>query len=258
MAVLQATILESLSAGQNGFVAASTAGLGETLVRQADANIGSGLFVCEGATPGKTSKAPTTAAEAKASLGVLINPEYLNEIGVSDYLAGDGVTILQHGYIWINVEGTVAHDGKVFVRHTSDGADNTTLGKARGDSDYPAGGITLTPAAPTASVSNTYSVTLYNGVVREEYVFTSDATPTVAEIITGLAAKINAGTAFDAVDGTTVLNVTSVNGILEIETSSNFAQSTPARAALLKGARFHKGRTGAGLVKVKLQLRQDF
>ncbi len=251
--------LEVPTAGKAGHVAASTNGfLGETLSRIVDAGINSGLFVTNGATAGSTCKAPSTAAEAKAALGVLIDPEFLNQTdAATEYLAGNQATILQKGYIWVRTEGSPAVDGKVYVRHTSDGGSNIVLGTARPDSDYPAGGITLTPAAPTASVSNTYSVTLNDGVVRETYVFTSDATPTVAEIITGLVAKINAGTAFDAVDGTTVLTVTSVNGGLEIEHSSNFTQSTPARAALLKGARFASTASG-GLAKVRLDLRQDF
>lgn len=259
MAVLQATILETLSAGQNGHIAASTAGLGETLVRQADANVGAGLFVCEGATPYKTAKAPATAAQAKACIGVTIDPEFLNEIGAaSDYLAGDGLTALQRGYIWVNVEGTCAHDGKVCVRHTSDGGDNTTLGKASAVSDYPAGGIIATPVAVVASDSNHYSLTLFDGTVRETYSFNSDVTPTAAEVIAGLVALINAGTAFDAVDNTTTLSITSVSGILEVDSGAQFVLTAPARCAVLKGARFVKGRTGAGLVKVKLQLRQDF
>ncbi len=259
MTVLQDTILETLSAGQNGHIAASTAGLGETIVRQADANIGPGLFVCEGATPGKTAKAPTTAAEAKASIGCTIDPEYLNEIGAAaEYLAGDGLTALQRGYIWVNVEGTCAHDGKVCVRHTSDGGSNTTLGKASAVSDYPAGGIVATPVAAVAADSNHYSITLYDGTVRETYSFNSDVTPTAQEIVEGLAALINAGTAFDATEDNSALSITSVSGILEVDGGAQFVLTAPARAAVLKGARFYKGRTGAGLVKVKLQLRQDF
>lgn len=259
MAVLQTTILETPSAGQNGHIAASTAGLGETLVRLADANIGAGLFMCEGATPGVTAKAPATAAEAKACIGVNLDPEYLNEIGAAaDYLAGDAVTLLQKGYVWVNVEGTCVHDGKVCVRHTSDGGSNTVLGKASAVSDYPAGGIVATPVAAVANDSNHYSLTLFDGTVRETYSFNSDVTPSAQEIVEGLAALINAGTAFDATEDDSALSITSVTGILEVDGGAQFTLTNPARCAILKGARFVKGRTGAGLVKVRLQLRQDF
>jgi hypothetical protein len=259
MAVLQTTILENPSAGQNGHIAASTAGQGETLVRLADANIGVGLFMCEGATAGVTAKAPASAAEAKACIGCSIDPEYLNEIGAAaDYLDGDAVTLLQKGYIWVNVEGTCVHDGKVCVRHTSDGGDNTTLGKASAVSDYPAGGIIATPVAVVASDSNHYSLTLYDGTVRETYSFNTDVTPSAQELVEGLAALINAGTAFDATEDNSALSITSVSGILEVDGGAQFVLTAPARCAVLKGARFVKGRTGAGLVKVRLQLRQDF
>lgn len=257
MAVLQDTILETLSAGQNGHIAATTAGLGETIVRQADANIGPGLFVCEGATPGKTAKAPTTAAEARASIGVTIDPEYLNEIGAAaEYLAGDGLTALQRGYIWVNVEGTCAHDGAVYVRHTSDGGSNTTLGKPRADNDF-AAGLVLTPAASYGAAAKEFGITLSNGTVEETFVFTSDASPTTGEVAVGLVALIDASANF-AATGTVTISVTSGTGIVEIVSKDpSLAVTANGRATKLKGAKFYKGRTGAGLVKVKLQLRQD-
>jgi hypothetical protein len=227
--------------GKAGHIAASSKGyIGSTLARVVDANINAGLGVVGGAVAGKSVKAPASAAEVRNNFkGVTIDPEFKNDTSAAAaYLAGQQASVLEEGYIWAQVEGSPAVDALVFCRHTSDGDTNTVLGKFRATSDYPAGGITLTPAAPTASVSNTYSVTLFDGAVTEEYVFTSDATPTVAEIITGLVAKINAGTAFDAVDGTTVLTVTSVTGILEIKVSSNLVQSTPARAERVVGARF--------------------
>lgn len=259
MAVLQATILESLSAGQVGHIAASTAGLGETIVRQADANVGPGIFVCEGAVPGKTAKAPASAAEAAACIGVTIDPEYLNEIGAAaEYLAGDGLTALQRGYIWVNSEGTVAHDGKVFVRYTSDGGSNVTLGKARADIDYPAGGIVITPGASLTAAVQEFTLGLSNGVVTEYFTFISDSSPTAAEVSVGLVALIDASANF-AATGTVTISVTSATGVVEVvQMDQNFTLTTPGRAALLKGARFYKGRSGAGLVKVKLQLRQDF
>jgi predicted regulator of Ras-like GTPase activity (Roadblock/LC7/MglB family) len=262
MAVLQTTILETPSAGQNGHIAASTAGQEETLVRLADANIGCGLFMCEGATPGVTAKAPATAAEAKACIGVNLDPEYLNEIGAAaDYLDGDAVTLVQKGYVWINSEGTVAHDGKVYVRHTSDGGSNTTLGKARADSD---GTVVIDTTAN--AVEGVYSITLDNGVVQETFPYTTDGSATTAEIIAALVAAIDASANYSAA-GTTEITVTRSAGseikVVELRAPTPATQllwvvTDNQKASALKGARFVKGRTGAGLVKVRLQLRQDF
>jgi hypothetical protein len=260
MAVLQTTILETPSAGQNGHIAASTAGLGETLVRLADANLEPGLFVCEGSTVGVECKVPTTDAEARACIGCTIDPEYLNEIGAAAaYLTGDAVTLLQKGYIWVNSEGTVAHDGAVFVRHTSDGGSNTVLGKARGDSDVVSGGIVITPDASFAAAVSSFTVVLSDGTLQpESFTFTSDASPTTAEVAAGLVALIDASSRF-AATGTVTVSVTSTTGVVEVVSiDERLVFTTPARAARLKGARFVKGRTGAGLVKVRLNLRADF
>lgn len=251
-------ILEVPTAGRKGWIAASSSGE-RKLVRLTDAAINCGLFVIEGATPGTTCKAPSTAAEAKASIGVLMDPKFLNDTSASnDYAAGQQATILEAGYIWVETEETVAVGDRVCVRHTSDGGSNTTLGKARKSSDYPAGGIVLTPVAVVASDSNHYSITLYDGVVRETYSFNTDVTPSAQELVEGLAALINAGTAFDATEDNSALSITSVTGVLEVDAGAQFVITNPARAALLRGARFATAVSGAGLAKVKLQLRQDF
>jgi hypothetical protein len=127
-------LLEVPTAGQAGHVAASSASE-RRLVRVADANVDAGLFVCEGATPGKTCKVPTTLAEAVASIGCLIDPEFLNDINAAaDYLAGNQATILESGFIWAECEETVAFDDPVFVRYAS-GAGGSILGKVRNDAD---------------------------------------------------------------------------------------------------------------------------
>jgi hypothetical protein len=127
-------ILEAPTAGLAGHIASSTAAQ-ETLCRITDAAVNSGLFVCEGATPGTTCKVPSTSAEALASLGVLIDPEFLNDTSAAtQYLVGQQATILQRGYIWVECEETVAYDDPVFVRFAS-GAGGTVLGKVRNDAD---------------------------------------------------------------------------------------------------------------------------
>jgi hypothetical protein len=253
--------LEAPTAGKNGHIAASTAGwLGETIVRITDAAVNCGLFVCNGATPGTTCKVPTTAAEAQASLGCLIDPEYLNETGAAtDYLIAQQATILQKGYIWVNTEGTVAVDDPVFVRFTSDGASNTVLGKARKDSDVVSGGVVITPDASFAAVASSFTVVLSDGTLQpESFTFTSDASPTTAEVAAGLVALIDASTRF-AATGTVTVSVTSTTGVVEVVSiDERLMFTTPARAARLKGARFASAVSGAGLAKVRLQLRQDF
>jgi hypothetical protein len=243
--------LEVPTAGQAGQIAGSSKGYtGSTLTRVVDANVNKGLGVTGGATAGKSCKVPTTEAEAKALLGVLLDPEFKNDVNAAaDYLAGDQASILEEGYIWVPVEAAVAVDDKVCVRITSDGGDNTVLGKFRSNSDYPAGGRVLTP---TVQNSSAYSVELFNGVVRETYNYTSDATATAQEIVEGLAAAINAGTAFDATEDNSVLSITAVNGILELQPSSNLAASAPARCVLLPGYKFISATSGAGVAKLRV------
>jgi hypothetical protein len=246
--------LEVPTAGQAGHIAASSKGYtGSTLTRVVDANVDAGLGVTGGAVAGKSCKVPTTVAEAKALLGVLLDPEFKNDVNAAaDYLLGDQASILEEGYVWVPVEAAVAVDGKVCVRITSDGGDNTVLGKFRSGSDYPAGGIIATPVAVTASVGNTYSLTLHNGVVTETYTLNTDATATAQEIVEGLAALINAGTAFDATEDNAALSITAVNGILEIAQTSQFVFTAPARCVLLPGYKFISATAGAGVAKVRV------
>jgi hypothetical protein len=250
-------LLETPTAGKAGHVAASSASE-RRLVRVVDANIDPGLFVTNGATPGKTCKAPTTEAEAKACLGCLIDPEFLNDVNAAAaYLAGNQATILEGGFIWAECEETVAVDDPVFVRFTSDGGSNTVLGKVRNDSDVVAGGVVITPDASFAAAVSSFTIVLSNGVVQESFTYTSDATPTTGEVAAGLVALIDASANF-AATGTVTINITSGTGVVEIvQIDERLPVTTPARAARLKGARFASARTGAGVVKVKLQLRQD-
>ena len=247
---------EAPSAGQLGHLAANLNGVNaaSTLVRAVDAAIACGLAQCEGATPGKTCKSPTTDALAKASIGVLLDPAYLNEIGTATtYTILQPATLIEEGYLWVNAEGTVAVGDKVCVRHTSDGGSNVTPGTLTNVSDYAAGGIVLTPVAVVGSDSNHYSLTLFDGFVRKTYSFNSDITPTVAEVITGLVTLINADTPFDAVDGTTTIAITSVTGILEIDHGAQFTAGNATRCAPVPGWTWHSARTGAGLAKIRLR-----
>jgi hypothetical protein len=256
-------ILETPTAGQNGFIAASSSPV-RTHVRLVDANINSGLFVTEGATPGTTCKAPTTAAEARACIGCLINPEILNDVNAAaDYLSGQAATILEHGYIWVNAEATVAVGDKVYVRHTSDGGSNTTRGTVRNNADG-------TVVIDTAGASEgRYVIGLNNGLVDEFFTYQTDGSVSNAEVIAGLVTAINASANYNAA-GTTEITVTRVTGteINVIHLEGPTATGTDGgsvlwsvvdnqKAARLKGAYFASAVSGAGLAKVRLQLRQD-
>jgi hypothetical protein len=253
---------EAPSAGQAGHIAASSNGfLGRTLVRAVDAAIDCALAVCKGATPGKTVKAPTTAAEAKACEGILLDPVYLNEIGAvaTSFSAGQPATVLEDGYVWVNSEGTVAVDDPVYVRHTSDGGSNTTRGTLRNNSD---GTVVIDT---TSTVEGVYRVTLFNGVVNETFSYQTDGSATANEITTGLVAAIDASANYSAA-GTTECTITLVAGseitIVQLAGPTAAAEALYVvtdnqKAARLKGARWAKARTGAGLTKVRLQLRQD-
>lgn len=246
--------LEAPTAGQAGHIAGSSKGYtGSTLTRVVDANVDCGLFVTDGATVGKTCKVPTTALEVRNGLGVLLDPEFKNDVNAAaDYLEGDQASVLEEGYVWVTVEDAVVAGDLACVRITSDGGDNTVLGTFRSDSDYPAGGIIATPVAVTASVGNTYSLTLSNGLVTETYTLNTDATAIAQEIVEGLAALINAGTAFDATEDDAALSITAVNGILEIESTSQFVLTAPARATRLPGAKFISAASAGGVAKLRL------
>jgi hypothetical protein len=249
---------EAPSAGQAGHLCANINGsnAARTLVRAVDAAIDCALAVTGGATAGKTVKAPTTAAEAAACLGVLLDPVYLNEIGATNsYSAGQPATIAEEAFMWVNSEGTVAYDDPVFVRILTDGSANTTKGTLTNTSDYPSGGIVITPSTPTQAA--TYlNLTLSDGTVTETFTVLTDASPTVAEIAAAFVTQIENSANFGAT-GTVTISVTSTSGIVEvIQAADCLAVTTAARAHRRPGWRWAKARTGAGLTKVSLQARR--
>jgi hypothetical protein len=227
--------------GEAGHIAASSKGyVGSSLARVVDANIDAGLAVVSGATKGKTVKAPASAADVRNLFeGVLIDPEFKNEIGAAaDYLAGQQSSVLEEGYIWVQVEGSPAVGDDVFVRHTSDGGSNTVLGKFLNHRDG-SGGIVITPPANYTQVAQTYAITLTDGTNTETFTFTTDASPTTAEVAAGFVALIDASSNF-ASTGSTTIGVTSTAGPVEVVGSlpAGFALATSGRAERLPGAKF--------------------
>lgn len=252
------TFAETPSAGQAGHIASNTDGkLGRTRVRATDAAVDAALAVCNGATPGKTVKQPTTAAEAAACLGILLDPEYRNEIGAAaQYAAGDPATILFEGKMWANSEGTVAYGDPVYVRHTSDGGSNTVRGTLRNSSD---GSVVLDT---TSTVEGKYRVVLSNGIVEEAFEYDTDGSATANEITTGLVAAIDASANFAAAGTAEVTILPQVGSeIRVVEFEGPTAAATALltivdnqKAARLPGASFAQSRTGAGVVKIELAL----
>jgi hypothetical protein len=247
---------EAPSAGQAGHICSSTGPLGQsrTLVRSVDAAIDCALAVTPGATPGKTVKAPTTKAEAEVCEGVLLDPVYLNEIGGStSYTLGQPATLLEDGYMWVNSEGTVAFGDPVFVRILTDGGSNTTKGTLTNVSDYPSGGVVITPDASFTAALTTVGLTLSDGTNTQTFQFSTDASPTTAEVAAGLVAAIDASDFF-AATGSVTISVTSTSGIVEVvNLDERLTLTTPARAHRRPGWRWAKARTGAGLTKLQVQ-----
>lgn len=254
-------IFEQPSAGKKGQWAASSEPR-STLSRIVDANVDCGLAVCNGATPGSTCKVPTTAAEVRKCLGVLLDPEFLNEIGAAaDYLAGQQATIAEKGILWVIPEVNVAVDDDVFVRHTSDGGSFTVRGTFRSDNDTPVAGIVITPTASgLVAAQGAYIARLRDKAGNDEtFIATGDGTLTVNELATNLRNLIDASPNFNAVDNTGSLTITAqAGGMVEVlQLGEHLVVTTPARAERLRGAKFVTAATAGLPAKVKLQLRQD-
>lgn len=247
------TANETLEQRHNGSISRSFPTIIGRLLDEAG-GVHCGRVVAVSGTTNTECAEPTTAAAVATAYGFTVyspmhEPADLTD-GTPHYGDNSMVSIMTKGSMYVDCEGTAVAGRPVLVRHTSDGGSNTELGKVSAVSDYPAGGIVATPVAVVANDSNHYSITLYDGVVRETYSFNTDVTPTAQELVEGLAALINAGTAFDATEDNSALSITSVTGILEVDGGAQFTLTNPARCAILPGAYFTESRTGAGLVEI--------
>lgn len=217
--------------------------------------LAAGLLVAPSGTAGQECASPATAAAVRSGVGFSIYrpmSEDANESGTLQYADNEVVSIMEEGHMHVPCEGTVVADRPVYVRHTSDGGDNTVLGKVRGDIDYPAGGIVITPAGSFTAAVQEIWVTLSNGLVTETFSFLTDASPTTGEVAAGLVALIEASDNFGST-GTTTISVTSATGIVEVVAAHpGLTLTTGGRAERLPGAFFDHSRTGAGLVELRL------
>jgi hypothetical protein len=212
-----------------------------------------GVLVVPSGTTGQECKSPTTAEEVEKAVGFAVYRAMSADADAlgNHYENNEAVAIMESGHMYVLSEGTCVADEPVFVRITSDGGDNTVLGKVVGSSDYPAGGVVITPEASLVQAVTLFELELSDGNVTESFVFESDATPTPTEVATGLVALIDASDKF-AATGTTTISVTSTTGVVEVVSSNEQLDvSTPGRAVRVPGTFFDASRTGAGLVEIR-------
>jgi len=216
------------------------------------AGVAEGLLLAKSGTAGQECISPTTEALVKSSCGWSVwRPMSEDYDSTHHYADNEAVGVMESGHMHVLAEGTVVADKPVFARTVSDGSANTVLGKVRADSDYPAGGVVLTPGASLTAAITTFSLTLGNGLTQETFIFTSDASPTAAEVSAGLVALIDASANF-AATGSATISITSTTGIVEIlGIAGDITVTTPARAHRVPGAFFDQSRTGAGLVEIR-------
>lgn len=244
---------ETLAANQAGQITRTGAKTTTRTLNQA-AGVAEGLLLAKNGTAGQECISPSTEALVKSAVGFSVFRPMSEDYDSSHHYAdNEAVAIMEQGHMAVLAEGTVVADQPVFARITSDGGSNTVLGKVRGDSDYPSGGIVITPDGSFTAALTTVGLTLSDGVnPPQSFQFSTDASPTAAEVAAGLVAAIDASDLF-AATGTTTISVTSGTGIVEIVAmDERLTLTTPARAIRVPGCFFDHSRTGAGLVELRL------
>lgn len=249
------TPLETLEIAKAGSVSRLGAFITTRTLNQA-AGVAEGLVLAPSGTAGQECISPTTEAGVKSAVGFSVYRPMSEDFDATHHYAdNEAVAIMEEGHMYVLCEGTVVQDAPVFARITSDGGSNTVLGKVRGDSDVVSGGVVITPEASLVQAITVFSLTLSDGNVTESFDFTSDASPTPAEVAAGLVALIDASDKF-AATGTSTISITSGTGIVEVISSNEQLDvTTPSRAVRVPGCFFDHSRTGAGLVEIRLNKR---
>jgi len=211
-----------------------------------------GLLLAPSGTAGQECIAPSTEALVKSAIGFsVVRPMSEDFDSTHHYADNEAVALMESGHMHVQCEGTCVADKPVYVRTVSDGGSNTVLGKVRADSDYPAGGVVLTPSGSLTAAVTTFSVTLSDGTNQETFIFTSDSSPIASEVAAGLVALIDASANF-AATGSSTISITSTTGIVEVlGLAGGITITTPARAIRAPGTFFDQSRTGAGLVELR-------
>jgi hypothetical protein len=226
------------------------------------AGVDAGRVVAPSGTTNLECQEPTTAALVASAYGFTVFSPMQEDSDLTDgtphYGDNSMVSIMTHGSMYVDCEGTVVAQAPVYVRFTSDGGSNTELGKVRGNSD---GTVVIDTTAN--AVEGVYSITLFNGVVQETFPYTTDGSATTAEILAALVAAIDASANYSAA-GTTEITVTLVAGseikVVELRAPTAATQllwvvTDNQKAAILPGAYFTESRTGAGLVEINFDHR---
>jgi hypothetical protein len=217
------------------------------------AGVAEGLLLAPSGTAGQECISPSTAALVQSAVGFSVyRPMSEDFDSTHHYADNEAVAIMESGHMYVLAEGTVVAGQPVYARFVSDGGSNTILGKVLGGVSYPAGGIVLTPSGTFGAIVTELAITLSNGLVEETFTFTSDATPTAAEIAAGFVALIDASASY-ASTGTTTISVTSGTGVVEIVGTlpAGIVLTTGGQAARVPGTFFDASRTGAGLVEIR-------
>ncbi len=243
---------ETLTRRQAGVVSRHGARLTTLALNQA-AGSAEGLLLAPSGTTGLECIAPTTEALVKSAVGFSVfRPLSEDFDSTHHYADNEAVAIMEEGHMYVLCEGTCVANQPVYARILTDGGSNTVVGKVLAGSDVVSGGVVITPDASFAAVVSSFTIVLSDGLVTESFTFTSDASPTTAEVAAGLVALIDASANF-AATGTVTISITSTTGVVDIVSiDERLPVTTPARAFKIPGCFFDESRTGAGLVEIRL------
>jgi len=130
--------------------------LSDKVGRVAAADIGFGVGLMQTAVAGFAA-IPTATGFNFEGISVQTNKPTPNDTGIALYEAGEEITVLRKGRIWVYVEEAVAVNDDVFLRHTTNAAllagdFRTDADTARADQITNARFITATTAAGLAMV----------------------------------------------------------------------------------------------------------
>lgn len=181
----------------------------------AEGNLPLGVAVVQG-TSADQAAPPSATDTLNDFLGITHRSHALSRnrslsgtLAISDE---DAFTCITKGRLWVAVEAAVARGDRVYFRNVIAGAE--VAGEFRADGD---GTAQVTTVTPTAANSTEYRLQISLDDGQEfEFVTTSDASATAAEIVTALTALIVAEgrlTGLVTASGTTTLVLTGDKGV---------------------------------------------
>jgi hypothetical protein len=222
------------------------------LNEEASASLPFGTVAKQGTTEAYC-KAPSSSTDKLLGLVVSSFSNEKDEDGVYAVLADEMASIARKGRFYALPEQTVAENDPVYVRYTAGGA-GETVGRLRKDPDGTAQVDTITP---TAANTTQYALSISG----KAYFFTSDASGTAAEIVTGLTAAINADAdCLATASGSATLVLTAKTAGIGFVTSVGLnlalvnTTASAAKAQRLLGARWASAGTTAipGVLELNL------